>query len=47
MFGVESLVVPLALQKMRESSRANVDEFLKNGGDDCLVENLKVEASLA
>ena len=24
-----------------------MDEFLKNGGDDCLVENLKVEASLA
>ena len=47
MFRVESLVVPLALQKMWESSGANVDEFLKNGRDDGLVENLKVEASLA
>ena len=44
--GDESLVVPLAVKEMRESSGADVNKLMEDSWDDSLCVNLEVKACL-
>ena len=41
-----SLVVPLAVEEVREAARADMNQLMEDGRDHCLGLDLKVQASL-
>lgn len=43
---IVALVVPLAVEEVREAARANVDQFVENGWDHCLRLDLEVKTCL-
>lgn len=43
---IVALVVPLAVEEVREAARADVDQFVENGWDHCLRLDLEVKTCL-